>query len=110
MAEKSPIFVLPEDTVRVRQLQKKLEEYKQRIHPYRAPELQMGTVCKIAVLEKLLQDKVVDIWQLCLAMEKTYGSGFDPNKFGIACGVIDDYCSTGGENTTGGTGLPNVNV
>ncbi len=31
MAEKSPILVLPEDKIRVEQLQKKLEEYKQRV-------------------------------------------------------------------------------
>lgn len=109
-AEKSPILVLPEDKVRVEQLRKKLEEYKQRADPYRAPELQMGTVCKIAVLERLLQDTTVDTWQLSLEMEETYGSGFDPWKFGTACGVIADYCNTGGQDVIGGTGLPDVNV
>ncbi|MDP3779448.1 MAG: hypothetical protein Q8R30_05405 [bacterium] len=104
-AEKSPILVLPEDKMRVEQLRKKLEEYKQRADPYRAPELQMGTVCKTAILERLLRDMVVDTWQLCLEMKETYGSGFDPQKFGVACGVIADYCNTGGRNTTGGTGL-----
>ncbi len=110
IVEKSPILVLPEDKVRVEQLRKKLQEYKQRIKPYCAPELQMGAVCKIAVLERLLRDMVVDTWQLCLEMEETYGSGFDSEKFGVACGVIEDYCNTGGKNSTGGTGLPDVNV
>lgn len=105
ITEQSPILFLPEDETRRVQLRQKLGEYKARFKPYQAPELQMGTICKITVLERLLQDEEVDTWGLCLEMRETYGSGFDPDKFGVACGVIDDYCKTGGQNAIGGTGL-----
>lgn len=108
--EQSPIFVLPEDETRKWQLREKLKEYKGRFDPYRAPELQMGTICKITVLEQLLRDDRVDTWELCLEMAQTYGSSFDSYKFNVACGVIDDYCKTGGKNAQGGTGLPDVSV
>lgn len=110
MAEKSPILVLPEDKVRVEQLERKLEEYKGRFNPYGAPESQMGAICKISVLERLLRDAVVDTFQLYLEMQKVYGSGFDVYRFNIACGVIDNYCKTGGEGNKGGTGLPNLDA
>jgi len=110
MAEKSPIFVLPEDKARVEQLQKKLEEYKGRFNPYGAPESQMDTICKTTVLKRLLRDSVVDTFQLYLEMKETYGSGFDAHKFNVACGVIDNYCKMGGEGIIGGTGLPNLDA
>ena len=110
MAEESPILVLPEDKTRVEQLRKKLEEYMGRYNPYGAPESQMGTICKTTVLGHLLEDLVVDTFQLYLEMEKIYGSGLDAHKFNVACGVINDYCTTGGKNTCGGTGLPNLSV
>ena len=105
MAEKSPILVLP-DKVRVEQLEKKLEAYKGILDPWCPPELQMDTIYKITVLERLLRDGEVNAWELCLEMIDTYGSGLDVYKFNVACGVIDNYCKTGGKGNTGGTGLP----
>ncbi|MBI1975038.1 MAG: hypothetical protein HYS57_01605, partial [Parcubacteria group bacterium] len=106
-ATKSPVIVLPDDETRKQQLRDKLTQYKGRVHPYRAPELQMNmdTICKIAVLERLLCDGQVSTWDLSREMAKTYGSGFDVNAFNNACGVIEDYCKTGGQNLRGGTGL-----
>jgi len=103
--EKSPVIVLPEDEARKVQLRRKLEEYKKRMLPFRAPEFQMDTICKVAVVERLLRDGQVLTWELSREMVKTYGSGFDPNAFNNACGVIEDYCKTSGQNTSGGTGL-----
>lgn len=104
-AKESPVIVLPADETRKQRLRDKLTEYKGRRHPYRHPELQMDTVCKITVLERLLRDGQVNTWDLSREMVKTYGSGLDINAFNNACGVIKDYCETGGQNLRGGTGL-----
>ena len=103
--QKSPTIALPTDEARKQQLQDKLEEYRGRMDPYRAPEMQMGTICKIAVLEQLLRDGEVNTFELSLEMSKKYGSGFDHNAFNNACGVVEDYCKTGGQNVSRGTGL-----
>lgn len=98
-------LLLPDNETRKKQLQIKLFEYKKRISPYRAPEMQMSTICKISVLERLLKDGQVDTEELSREMFEVYGSGFSVHAFNNACGVIDDYCKTGGKNTHGGTGL-----
>jgi len=99
------IIVLTEDETRKKQLQNKLKEYKGRMDPHRAPELQMGTICKIAVLERLLRDRRVNTWDFSKEMVDIYGSGFRMREFNVACAVMEDYCKTGGANLSGGTGL-----
>ena len=101
------VILLPNDETRKQQLRDKLVEYKKRMHPYAAPELQMDTICKIAVLERLLRDGQVNILDLSWEMTETYKLGFDINAFNKACGAIEDYCNTGGVHTRGGTGLKN---
>lgn len=108
MPKEAPIISLPNDETRRKQLQKKLEEYRRRMQPYRAPELQMENICKIAVLEKLLQNGQVNAWDFSREMAREYGPGFNTNDFSLACTVIDDYCKTGGANLRGGTGLPST--
>ena len=103
--EKSPIIILPIDEKRVQHLRTKLQEYLGRFNGYAAPELQMGTICKIAVLKKLLEEGRVETLILHQEMVGMYGSNLDSHKFNGVCGVIDDYCKTGGQNTRGGTGL-----
>lgn len=104
--KESPVWiVLPTDETRKQQLRDKLVEYKKRMVPYRAPEMQMNTICRTTVLEQLLCDSRVNTWELSQKMAETYGSGFDVNAFNEACGVIEDYCKTGGRNLRGGTGL-----
>lgn len=103
--KESLVIVLPDDEARKQQLRDKLVEYKDRMHPYRVPELQMGTICKIAVLERFLRDGKVATWDLLREMVETYDSRFSINDFQNACGVIKDYCKTGGKNLHGGTGL-----
>lgn len=103
--KESFVIVLSGDETRKQQLRDKLVEYKGRIHPYCAPELQMDTICKVAVLEQLLRDGQVNTWELSSEMAKTYGSGFDANAFENACRVIEDYLKTSGQNLHGGTGL-----
>lgn len=103
--EESPVIVLPEDETKKEQLRQKLEEYRTRLEPLGAPEMQMDTICKIAVLERLLRDSQVNTWDLSREMSKTYGHSLDHHAFNVACGVVADYVKTGGENLRGGTGL-----
>jgi len=99
----SPVIVLNE--ARRLQLAKKLEEYRGRLNSLRAPEVQMDTICKITVLERLLRDGLVNTWELSREMATNYGLGFDAHYFTNACGVIEDYCKTGGTTISDGTGL-----
>ncbi len=106
------IIVLPADKRGT--LQAKLKEYKGRLAKagdvlYR----KWDATCKIAVLQKLLQDGQLDIQSLAAEMMDVHKDeeGFSTyfrNSFETACGVINDYCETGGENCHGGTGLPEV--
>lgn len=105
MPKEAPIISLPSDEARRKQLQKKLEEYRGRMQPYHAPELQMENICKIAVLERLLRDGQVNAWDFSRELAEEYDSGFDSNDFSLACAIIDDYCKTGGANLRGETGL-----
>jgi hypothetical protein len=99
----------PDDPAKQAQLQAKLQEYKARIDRWAAPELQMDTICKIAVLEKVLKSEgEVYLPELADEMMAKYGSGFNHYSFNNACSVISDYCLTGGQKTRGGTGLPSA--
>src|SRR4030042_4226739 len=100
-----PIIILPEDEAHKQQLHRKLEEYRQRIDPFRHPGLQMSAVCKKTVLEHLLRDGQVNTWKLSKDMAATHGQTFDIDAFNNACAVIDDYCKTGGKKAQGGTGF-----
>jgi hypothetical protein len=99
----NPVIVLPSE--KREQLEKKLLEYSGRLDPYKAPELQMDTLCKIEVLRRLLKEGTINTEDLKKEMARTYGSGFSEGAFLNACNVIEDYCLTGGANLKGGTGL-----
>lgn len=103
--KESPVLVLPTDEQRVQQLRRKLKEYEGRLVEGKAPELQMDTICKIRVLKLLLQVGKVATWDLSRQLETEYENGYDPLEFQSACGVIADYCQTGGQNVSRGTGL-----
>lgn len=103
--EGSPKIVLPEDSGLRQQLEAKLVEYKGRYDEYRHPELQMDIICKIVVLEKLISDGKVDTFELSLQLADKYKDCFSVDSYNNACGVVEDYCLTGGKRTAGGTGL-----
>ena len=106
------VIKLPDDPTRRKQLEKKLEEYKGRLDSFQHPELQMRlhphSKCKELVLQKLLQDSEVNTPQYSLELAQEFGDAFDVEEFADACGVINDYCETGGQRNNGGTGLPPI--
>jgi hypothetical protein len=105
---KSPIIVLPENETRRAQLRAKLKEYRGRMSPYQPPEMAMDTVFKAEVLATLLEKGRVDTHALSREVAERFGDGFNLDTFGNACAVIDNYCTAGGENIVGGTGLPQI--
>lgn len=101
-----PMIILPEDEELRSSLSHKLEEYNSRLDRFKAPELQMETICKIAVLSRLLEAGEVNTYALSIELHQRYGPGFQLVYFDNACSVIFDYVTTGGANVVGGTGLP----
>jgi hypothetical protein len=99
------VFIkLPADTVRVAQLQRKLEEYKQRLEAEKKRGDNYGdTMCKISVLSTLLTDHQASFDEVRSKLEI---AGESVYRLEVAFHVISDYCFTGGEHVFGGTGLP----
>ena len=100
-SQQREVLRLPEDRY---PLVRKLAEYKTRIEPFRAPELQLDTLYKIAVLEPLVRDGEVNRTATREALSEAYGT-VDERLFHNAWGVIMDYIETGGRKLFGGTGL-----
>jgi hypothetical protein len=101
-------ITLTTDKRRIRQLEKKLAEYRRRRSEFKAPEQEMDTLCKIAVLERLLRDGQVFVEALAEELARYYTAAFDRASFDEACDVISDYNQTGGVSVGGGSGLPDV--
>lgn len=107
--DKSSIIRIPNDDVLIARLRLKLEEYKKRYDCYRAPELQLDTLFKIRILGALLNDHKINTRELARKWIKRYSlEHFDVTVFDNACDVIRGYIETGGINTSGGTGLPEL--
>ena len=96
-------IVLSDDPILKGKLTRKLAEYRQRLETNQRPGRQSGTYCKIEVLTRLLQDE--RIAPVLLREQFKDQPWFTAEDFRNACGVISDYCSSGGKNTCGGTGL-----
>ena len=108
--KKSPEIKLPDDPRIRERLEVKLAEYRGRLSRlddgFRDPALLQSTDAgyKVAILERLLQDGVVHTWEFSRELEAKYGI-VKPYNFNNAAAVIDDYCRTGGKNTSGGSGF-----
>ncbi len=102
----SPVITLPVDPVRVAQLQAKLREYQGRIPS--TTNQQLALLYRTKLLERLFRDGTVETWAFSKELATEDGGDLDVKAFNQACGVIRDYCETGGANTTGGTGLSEV--
>jgi hypothetical protein len=98
------VIELPDDLDPGRRasLEAKLEEYRERLkqrmeaNRYQPPEFFASTRYKITVLETLLTDGRVDTHDLYQKIKGEDGS-VDLEAFNNACGVIDDYATTGGK-------------
>ena len=64
----------------------------------------MNVIQVFIYLEKLLEKGKVDAWELSRELQKKDGH-VDVAAFESACGVINDYCTTGGNHVRGGTGF-----
>ena len=112
--KESPKIEFPQDLEVVRKMQTKLNEYRKRLaqieqtQEYLAPEQMFNNTAdtryKIAIMERLLLDGSVDTQQLSRDLNEADGD-LNPQAFINACEVIQDYAETGGQRTTGGTGL-----
>ena len=113
--QESPKIELPKNPEIIKRLQNKLKDYKQRlaekkkkIDAYKAPEqvfhILADTNYKIAVLEKVLLEGEVSMHELSRELNAKDGQ-FDAHAFNNACGVVENYCSTGGKNARGGSGF-----
>lgn len=116
---KSPVIRLPKDSDLVEKLKRKWIEYRGRVknlreelrgeNVYSAPEvleselLTSDSFYKFAILTQLFLNGEVDT-RVHFAQLSSKGS-FDSDNYNIAASVIDDYCKTGGEKVSGGTGL-----
>jgi len=113
--KESPKIILPEDESIKGALEKKLEEYKRRLNksiekePCMHPELlsqvdptYIDSLYKVVITEKLLKEGVVDTFELSKEIVRDYGF-FNVSGYNNAAGVIDDYCKTGGKNTSKGS-------
>ena len=99
-----PIIALPAniDPDRLARLQAKLAEYRARSkreekeNHYLPPELWPDTEYRIAVLEAVLTRGGVATWDLCRELKKRLEI-LDAEAFDLACQIIADYITTGGE-------------
>ncbi|MFH1787718.1 MAG: hypothetical protein ABH811_02935 [archaeon] len=127
MGLESPILELPQGERR-EQLRRKLKEYAQRIEDYknnlkRDNSFWHPDKIKLFVLENSDYMKIVVLSELFLTegskneslgtytlfeelfKEKLIVTEKEYDIFNQACGIIDDYCKTGGKNCSDGTGL-----
>ena len=112
--EKIPVCIaIPADPTRKEQLQKKLEEYWERLDLPRYASYRTSTLMKIEILSRMLEEGEIFTDGLLEELKKKYAGSTEFGHeiateliFADACVVINDYCTTGGVNILGGTGLP----
>ena len=118
-----PVLVLPTDEHRVRQLEAKLAEYKERLNaqatkePYKHPDLSQSARgrMKLAILDRLLEERELPIWDFSKefadrneSLVALLGPHEYESKWNDAAAVIESYCITGGAEVYDGTGLPDI--
>ena len=103
------VITLPEDSALKVKLERKLWEYRARLaranqSPH-APHRAADAIVKIAVLDTLLKNGVVNIEEIRTRLDRESETMFLANRLPDVFNVIIDYCNTGGTNVVGGTGL-----
>lgn len=107
--KESPIIVLSKNKDLRDQLKAKLEEYKGRLLSSKFSSTEkMEMRHRIVILERLLKNGKVCTWEICREMQTVPDLDFNEIYFNKACAIINDYCTTGGANCSGGTGLKKV--
>ena len=102
---KSRIIKLPKDSNTREKLERKLEQYRDRIDNY--PDMErviLDSRYKIAIVEELLDKGKVKEHPLAKQIQREYGS-IDEIAFDSAYTVIEDYCKTGGKHVMLGSGF-----
>jgi len=106
-------IVLPPDKYTQKVLRDKLEEYESRLnrrkrelftHSESFIRANLHAIYKHAILERLLKEGEIDTFSFSLELQRLHGF-FDILNYADAVAVINDYCTTGGRNVRGGTGL-----
>lgn len=111
--QKYPKIEFPKKIESVKKLQDKLKEYRDRLKKesegFQPAEqvipVTADTRYKITVLEKVLLEGDIDTDTVAQELEVKDGQFFRQADFDNACGVIKDYCKTGGKENVGGTRL-----
>jgi hypothetical protein len=103
MAKDPSVIIRPTDPIRRKQLKLKLKEYRIRITNHGGT---IGSVYKAEILSRLLRRGKVSTDRLHKKLLKENGY-VNEEKFLNSCGVIRDYCLTGGTSVRG-SGLPQV--
>lgn len=105
------IITLPQNDSIKKALEKKLLEYKGRLAEFEGVPLtegsmvrQIDSVYKITIIEELFKKGEVDFKEMQTALNEKYG--FLADRYSESFFVINDYCTTCGQNTWGGTGFP----
>ena len=123
MSLEGPILKLPNNQERKSQLKRKLKEYAKRVekdikileqnnpnwHPSQIEFFykKSSSYMKLTVLSELFFQRELNSYELCLKLsnEELIKNKKDLDNYNQACGVINDYCETGGANCINGTGL-----
>ncbi len=114
--QESPSIKLPKNPEVIKKLKNKLEEYKKRLekiknsedynNEYNSPEEAFKKTAdvyyKIKILEEVLTYGEVKTYEF-LSRFKKRDEQFNIEAFENACGVIKDYCDTGGANNIKGS-------
>jgi hypothetical protein len=108
--EEGPKITLPEDELIINALEKKLGEYEGRLKPFeyvhpeeaRKNSHYIDALYKSIILKKLFEAGSVGTFELAEDIAKNQGFFYE-DKYNNAAGVIDDYCKTGGKNTSKGS-------
>ena len=105
----SPVITKPEDSELVEKLERKLQEYKNRLaDPHYAllaptdPHV-VHLAIRIRILDEVLKEGEVNTWRLSRELINT--AGYNSWNFEYAAKIIYLYTTGGTRSITGGTGL-----
>lgn len=101
------LIVLPDDPVKVEQLKRKLQEYRNRLKKKLSPATRQNTKNKVAIVERLLKEGIINFNEILTIRrkDKKFISEYNLRDAFI---VINCYVLHNGAHVYDGTGLPAV--